>query len=103
MRALKLFSLLRPLRLMRHITKIRHLRWPSYAFLNLLLGLILTACAPASPSLKKEPEPLPIETQFDASSWEQNVDDYCKKLEELLITVEKRYSCQVGSASRRAK
>lgn len=41
-------------------------------------------------NLEKEPEQLPIETQFDASSWEQNVDDYCRKLEELLTTVEKR-------------
>ena len=90
MRALKSFSFLRQLRLMKPTIKIRRLRWPSCVFLNLLLGLILTACAPVSPTLKKEPEPLPIETQFDASSWEQNVDDYCRKLEELLTTVEKR-------------
>nr|DAL03641.1 MAG TPA: stabilizing domain protein [Caudoviricetes sp.]DAO99011.1 MAG TPA: hypothetical protein [Caudoviricetes sp.]DAR97301.1 MAG TPA: hypothetical protein [Caudoviricetes sp.] len=77
---------------MRHNTKIRQLRWPSCVLLNLLLGLILTACAPVSPVLKKEPRPLPIETQFDVSSWEQSVDDYCSRFEDLLNTVEKRYS-----------
>nr|DAU41068.1 MAG TPA: hypothetical protein [Caudoviricetes sp.] len=92
MRALKSFSLLRQLRLTRPTIKIRQLRWPSCVFLNLLLGLTLTACAPASPVLKKEPRALPIETQFDVLSWEQSVDDYCKRFEDLLNTVEKRYS-----------
>lgn len=50
------------------------------------------AGAPASPVLKKEPRALPIETQFDVLSWEQSVDDYCKRFEDLLNTVEKRYS-----------
>lgn len=72
--------------------KNQQLRWPSCVFLNLLLGLTLTACAPASPVLKKEPRALPIETQFDVCSWEQSVDDYCKRFEDLLNTVEKRYS-----------
>lgn len=92
MRALKSFSFLRQLRLTRPTIKIRQLRWPSCVFLNLLLGLTLTACAPASPVLKKEPKPLPLETQFDVSNWERNVESYCNKLEELLTTVEKRYS-----------
>nr|DAX29979.1 MAG TPA: hypothetical protein [Caudoviricetes sp.] len=77
---------------MKHNTKIRQLLSLRCVLLNLMLALILTACAPASPVLKKEPRPLPIETQFDVLSWEQSVDDYCRKLEELLTTVEKRYS-----------
>lgn len=75
---------------MKHNIKIRQLHSLSFASLSLMLVMSLTACAPASPVLKREPQPLPIETQFDVSSWEKNVDGYCKKLEELLITVENR-------------
>ena len=81
-------------RTMRHNTKIRQSLSPRCVLLNLTLALTLSACAPASPVLKKEPRALPIETQFDVLSWEQNVDDYCKRFEDLLNTVEKRYSSQ---------
>nr|DAY48582.1 MAG TPA: hypothetical protein [Caudoviricetes sp.] len=77
---------------MRHNTKIKQLLSLRCVLLNLTLALTLTACAPALPVLKKEPRALPIETQFDVCSWERSVDDYCKKFEDLLNTVEKRYS-----------
>ena len=60
--------------------------------LNLLLVLTVTGCATESPVLKSELKPLRLETQFDVSSWEQNVENFSNKLEELLTTVEKRYS-----------
>lgn len=67
-------------------------RWLSCVSLNLLLVLTVTGCATESTTLKNEPKPLPLETQFDVSSWERNVESYCNRLGELLTTVEKRYS-----------
>lgn len=67
-------------------------RWLSCVSLNLLLVLTVTGCATESPALKSEPKPMALETQFDVSSWEQNVESFSNRLEALLTTVEKRYS-----------
>nr|DAP48862.1 MAG TPA: protein of unknown function (DUF4969) [Caudoviricetes sp.] len=72
--------------------KSNHWRWLSCVSLNLLLVLTVTGCATESPILKSEPKPLRLETQFDVSNWERNVENFSNRLEELLTTVEKRYS-----------
>lgn len=62
------------------------------ALLSLVLVMTLTGCATNSRNLSAEPRPTPIESVIDVSDWRQKVNDYCKKLDELLSSAKRTIS-----------
>ena len=62
------------------------------ALLSLALVTTLTGCAANSKSLSAEPRPTPIGSVIDVSDWRQKVNDYFKRLDELLTSAKKTTS-----------
>lgn len=62
------------------------------ALLSLALVTTLSGCAANSKSLSAEPRPTPIESVIDVSDWRQKVNDYSKRLDELLTSAKKTTS-----------
>ena len=62
------------------------------ALLSLVLVMTLTGCAANSKSLSAEPRPTPIGSVIDVSDWRQKVNDYSKRLDELLTSAKKTTS-----------
>ena len=62
------------------------------ALLSLALVTTLSGCAANSKSLSAEPRPTPIRSVIDVSDWRQKVNDYSKRLDELLTSAKKTTS-----------
>ena len=62
------------------------------ALLSLVLVTTLSGCAANSKSLSAEPRPTPIGSVIDVSDWRQKVNDYSKRLDELLTSAKKTTS-----------
>lgn len=62
------------------------------ALLSLALVTTLSGCAANSKSLSAEPRPTPIGSVIDVSDWRQKVNDYSKRLDELLTSAKKTTS-----------
>ena len=62
------------------------------ALLSLALVTTLSGCAANSKSLSAEPRPTPIGSVIDVSDWRQKVNDYSKRLDELLTSAKKTIS-----------